>query len=220
MKIFLGISSGILLLCLIGIGVFWFLQNGNKNTAGSILKDSDLATCVPIDATALGEKVSARIQQFQENPESFISQQDEETSFIDTLNKEIQDNFDGETKYCASEQEVIIATYLPLITVVEESLQEARGKAEMAAVKASIASSLPAVIICLDDDAFVSEPEEGVLVCEGVGNSSIWPNLSELNASWGGCDMSVDRENGTFEYCATTNEGVVRCTAQGCDFPS
>jgi|GEM_PF-3781000 len=219
MKIFLGISSGVLLLCLIGIGVFWILQSGNKNTEGSIFKDSDLATCIPIDTVDLGQRINTQVSQFQENPESFISDDNQELMLADVFNKEIQDNFDGETKYCISEQEVIAATYLPLITVVEESLGEARGKAEMAAVKASISSTLPAVIICLDDDAFVSEPQDDLLVCEGVGNSNIWPNLSDRNASWGGCEMTVDRESGAFQYCATTPDGVAKCTAQGCDFP-
>ncbi len=219
MKLILGISSGVLLVCLFALGAFFFLQNSKKNSIGSMIKDKDLETCMPLDTVALQEKVSARIAQFENDPESFLGNLDDDASMRDMLNKEIMDNFDGQTKYCLSEQQVLTHTYGPLIEIVENSLKSARSKAQLASMKASMSSTAPAVILCIDDGEFVNEPSEGRPICGTGENYGPWPNLSDMGGSWGGCEMTVDRENFTFEYCATLPTGIAKCTTDGCAFP-
>lgn len=103
-----------------------------------------------------------------------------------------------------------------------QSLNSARKRAQEASVKSNISSTVPAAILCMDDNGFLTEPEEGVNICRDDKDLSTWPAIGEMGGKWGGCEMGVTRKNGImvgFTYCATLPSGdIARCTQTGCIF--
>ena len=71
---------------------------------------------------------------------------------------------------------VVIAIIGILASVVMVSLNSARIKANKASAQASMASSVPAVITCLDDGKAVSTRVAGTAICTGAGD---WPALAD-----------------------------------------
>lgn len=101
-------------------------------------------------------------------------------------------------------------------------LQHMVGDTLAASMRSIISSTVPGMILCMNDNGYVTEPKEGQEMCRGNSAYGVWPVLSDKGAKWGGCKMSVERTNGMIEhftYCATMADGtIVTCEETGCDF--
>jgi hypothetical protein len=101
-------------------------------------------------------------------------------------------------------------------------VEDSKNKSKVAHVRSSISATLPAAILCMDDNGYLTTPKENVKVCRDSDSSSMkWPVISDGGGQWNeGCEMSVERIDGvikSFEYCATLPDGsVVRCGNRGC----
>ncbi|MEF3692511.1 MAG: hypothetical protein V3574_05665 [Candidatus Moraniibacteriota bacterium] len=121
-------------------------------------------------------------------------------------------SLDKETRYCGTEGDFFKA----YLGEAVRSLSLEGEQARVASFKAAAASSVPAVIICIDDKKFVNVPEANKAVCEGMGN---WPDFNNLyGARWGGCDFQIDKKKETFEYCAVYGDTKAVCNQGGCNF--
>ncbi len=219
MKIILGILSGILLLCLIGIGMFFFMQNQKKNTVGSMMKDRELEVCVRKDINDVVENLEGSVESAIAEASSDISEATTTGDIITNITENVLEPYDDQKALCTTEREMVAAALVPVIAkIIEQATNEAREKAQIAGAKASLSSTVPAVILCVDDQKYVNEPVAGKNICEGEDARGTWPDLSGFNATWGGCEMTVDKANGTFEYCATLPDQIGRCTMSGCTF--
>ena len=92
-----------------------------------------------------------------------------------------------------------------------------------ASAKSSISSTVPAAILCMDENGYLTSPIEESNICRGDDKLGLWPNISEQGGEWSGCEMSVSRdENGKmigFEYCALLPlGGIAQCRETGCVF--
>ena len=103
-------------------------------------------------------------------------------------------------------------------------LQSMAGDARIASIKSTISSTVPGMILCMEDNGYLTEPKEGQEMCRGNGAYGVWPVLSDKGAKWGGCRMGVERVGGMIEhfaYCATMADGtIVTCRESGCNFDS
>ncbi len=101
-------------------------------------------------------------------------------------------------------------------------LQNMAGDALTASIKSMISSTVPGMILCMEDNGYLTEPKEGQEMCRGNSAYGVWPVLNDKGAKWGGCKMSVERVGGMIEhfaYCATMADGmIVMCRESGCDF--
>ncbi|EKE20459.1 MAG: hypothetical protein ACD_7C00573G0003 [uncultured bacterium] len=123
-------------------------------------------------------------------------------------------NLNKETEYCGTAVDFAKVYF----KTMEESLESARTKAQVAFFKSTAFSTLPAVIICMDNNSFVNSPKKEESICQG-DDSNKWPNFSNLEgAQWGGCDFEIDKKKRTFKYCATFGEIKIVCTQDGCKF--
>ncbi len=120
--------------------------------------------------------------------------------------------------------DIEVVTVEKLLLMMMLSLDSAKEVAQEASVKSSIASTVPAMILCMDDDGYLMEPVEGGEICRDDTKLGtwLWPTISDDGGVWGGCEMQVSREDGIvegFEYCAILPDGVVvHCSETGCIF--
>ena len=121
-----------------------------------------------------------------------------------------------ETKYNMSQN-----TLKKISTASEAILRYMRKEASNASVKSAISSTVPGMILCMDENGFLMEPVEGQEICRGKKEYGLWPTISDRGAQWGGCKMHVERASGIvehFSYCAVLANGtIMMCTDMGCD---
>jgi hypothetical protein len=99
--------------------------------------------------------------------------------------------------------------------VSQYEIEGEQQRFKTSAVLQSVAGLYPEVLICLEMSGSLSAPNEGERLC----NSTIttWPELSKYDSSWGGCEVEIDAENYTFQYCATLfDDSIVICNEDGC----
>jgi len=112
---------------------------------------------------------------------------------------------------------IVIAIIGILASIVLVSLNSARQKARDASVFASVSSTVPAAVICMDDNANLATPAAGAAIC--TGSDGLYPNIvaADAQAAWGGCVADEDVSDGTFQYCATDGSAkVITCAQTGC----
>jgi len=110
---------------------------------------------------------------------------------------------------------VIIGIIAIMSSIVLMSLNSARGKAMTAATKSSISSTVPAAILCMDDDNDINPQIIGTYICDE--SATQWPEIE--NGAWGTV-IDGDVSDGDFEYTATYANGEEQaiCTEIGCEF--
>ena len=138
----------------------------------------------------------------------------QETGDLSADMEKMLSGLDKETRYCGTEGDFVKA----YLGEAVRSLSPEGEQARVASFKAAAASSVPAVIICIDEKKFINIPEVNKSVCEGMGN---WPDFNNLyGARWGGCDFQIDKKKSTFEYCAVYGDIKAVCNQGGCNFVS
>jgi hypothetical protein len=113
-------------------------------------------------------------------------------------------------------------TSVVVLDVTEYSLRAVKKKMINTGLEAAVSIPVGEARLCMKDDpGYINEQIPGNKICKGgVG---IWTDISEQGAEWGGCDLTVSRnELGRivkFEYCATLADGhIVHCNENGCNF--
>jgi len=124
---------------------------------------------------------------------------------------------------------VVIAIIGILSSVVLASLNTARTKAKVAAAQASLASLVPAAVVCLDDGESLSVagaassqsavstatgPTVGGFIC--FGSTAVWPDLAGDYGATAYTFTTGIPSSATFSITATVNGKVITCSATGC----
>ena len=120
----------------------------------------------------------------------------------------------------------ILGSAVPIIgilaSIVLVSLNSAQDKAQAVSVQAAVSSTVPAVVICLDEGKTVSLPKNDQPICEGnIDMLGTWPSLISAEGQWGGCPETFISDptgvNHQFQYCATHKGEIITCTMKGCN---
>ncbi len=117
---------------------------------------------------------------------------------------------------------IVISIIGILASIVLVSLNSARQKARDVSIMASVRSTNPAAVICMNDEIDLNPPQDveddpSAVVCPG--SESTWPNVKDVDevAQWGGCSNDLDVSDGTFQYCALDgSNNLITCTETGC----
>lgn len=126
---------------------------------------------------------------------------------------------------------VVIAIIGILSSVAVVNLRSGRDKARLAAVRASLASLTPAIILCHDDGHELAArfnvacpggvcycttnnaiPWVGQPICED--SQVLWPNIVQNGFSYLECDS--DPVANTWNVMVTNGDDFVFCTRNGC----
>jgi uncharacterized RDD family membrane protein YckC len=110
---------------------------------------------------------------------------------------------------------VMIAIVGIIASIMLISLSSARDKAQDASVKATIASTVPIAILCMDDGSNILSPKENAPICK-TDKEHMWPSF-DGNGSWGEL-IDGNVADGTFAYTAYYGDTKVTCTEKMCDF--
>ncbi len=127
---------------------------------------------------------------------------------------------------------VVIAIIGILSSVAVVNLRSGRDKARLAAVRTSLASLTPAILLCYDDDKeLIARYNAGCIdgicycndnyrpwanqpICEG--SSATWPDIAQNGFEYLECDPSNPQTN-TWLIMATNYSVNVLCNADGCE---
>ncbi len=114
---------------------------------------------------------------------------------------------------------IVIAIIGILASIVLVSLNSARDKAKRASVQSSLASVMPAVIMCADNtSATLSAPSDvnagGGTICSDITQTNVtWPSLS--GTGWSYQTMASNTAgSGTAVYSATDGSTNITCNQQ------
>lgn len=205
----------LLLISWAAVGYLWYVNTAAQNEVGSMLKDVDLTTCTQIDTTSqeFKQKMQAALEELSQTQ---INDADADISTV--IQGVILDQFDYEQRLCFTEGALAQESLEMTFAILEEFTETAKEQAQDASFKASVSSTVADVMLCIEQDGYVTEPGPNVRICRDDQSARLWPEFAQQGASWGGCDFMIDRKDQEFTYCAT-NKGVVNtCTAEGCQF--
>ncbi len=104
----------------------------------------------------------------------------------------------------------------------DEKNNSTQQKKEVTMLKSKISSTVPAVIMCMNNNGYIMKPKDGGEICRG-NSSDVWPIINTEGGKWNdGCEMKVNRVDGNirgFEYCASLLDGsIAHCNERGCKF--
>lgn len=123
-------------------------------------------------------------------------------------------SYGADRMYCASGDDLATAFATEKANVIE---QERMAMSDLMLLLPILTPTADIVKKCLNADRFVSDPAANTFICENISPAVNWPNVTTYEAQWGGCDMEVERKEGTFSYCAQSNSGtVIQCSQNSC----
>ena len=102
-----------------------------------------------------------------------------------------------------------------LVSIVLVSLNSAREKAKEASFKATVSSTLPAAILCIEEGQNIMPQKENTKICKG--GEATWPDMTD-GGEWG--EVSDGNVlDGTIQYSAIYRPSDITmiCTEMGCE---
>ena len=180
------------------------IENLQMEINDALQKNGDSDTQLTAEEACLVSMISTAVVGTQENLEN------EDTLEMKVIIKYVT-QYDVTQK---STDRIALATKVVLQNMADGALT--------ASIKSTISSTVPGMILCMEDNGYLTEPKEGQEMCRGNSAYGVWPVLSDKGVRWGGCKMIVERVDGMiehFSYCVTMADGtIVMCRESGCDF--
>lgn len=97
------------------------------------------------------------------------------------------------------------------VSNIMQYVSEMRSKAKKVASVNVLQGVRSGMVLCSYQKEIIGDPGDNAPMC----SSTTWPDLSQYDAKWGGCDFFYDEEN--FQYCAIlSDDSVYECTKSGC----